>query len=116
MKQNLSAIKEYLTNIFKRTDDLEKLEAKINDIILDDLIKDFTLHRTYKEKFRNYYIYEVKEDDFSHILEYLKPIQDIIFPDLVVMAQKQNDEHRIIFRQANDSEKSIKFNYYEDNK
>jgi hypothetical protein len=98
MNQNLSAISNYLTNLFKKTDQLEELEKRVNEMIMDEIIRDFTLHRTHKEITGRYYIYEVKEDDFEHIVEHLKAIQDIILPDLVVMAQKTSDECRIMFR------------------
>ena len=104
MNQNLSAISNYLTNLFRKTDDLAKLEKRVNEIIIDDIIKDFTLHRAYKEVSGKYYIYEVKEDDFEHIVEHLNPIQKIISPDLVIMAQKTSLECRILFR-VNDNYK-----------
>jgi hypothetical protein len=112
MKQTLSEINKYLTNLFKKTDDLEKLESRVNEMLIDDIIKDFTLHRAYKEKSGRYYIYEVQEDDFNHILAYLKPIQDIILPSMVIMAQKSADDYRILFR-LNEDKTTCPSNYYE---
>ena len=113
MNQNLSAINKYLRNLFNKTDDLEKLEKKVNEMIIDEIMKDFTLHRAYKEVRDRYYVYEVKEDDFENIVEYLKPIQDILLPDLVIMAQKTSDECRIMFRVNEQVNKSNLGNYFE---
>lgn len=113
MKQNLSAISNYLTNLFRKTNQLEELEKRVNEMIMDDIIKDFTLHKSHKEISGDYYVYEVKEDDFEHIVEYLKPIQDTILPDLVIMAQKTKDDCKILFKvnqRQTDERRNI--NYY----
>ena len=113
MNQNLSAISNYLTNIFSKTDDLEKLEKRVNELVIDEIIKDFTVHRTYKQIEGKYFIYDVDEEDYNHIVEYIKPIQDILLPTIVIMAQKTTEEYRIFFR-LNEEKKNINIdNYFE---
>jgi len=98
MKQNLSIINEYLKNLFYKTNKLEELEKKVNELVVDEIMRDFTLHKPVKEVSGRYYVYQVKEDDYNHIVSHLKPIQKVLLPDMVVMAQKTSDECKILFR------------------
>jgi hypothetical protein len=101
MLSNLPEIKKVLSMIFTKTDELEKLSERVNELLIDELVKDFTLHRYHKEITSRYFIYEVKQDDFEHITTYLPEIQRVILPDVVVMAQTDEvDNFRVIFRKG----------------
>jgi hypothetical protein len=89
-------------SIVKKTDQLEELSQKVNDLLLDELMKDLTLHRFYKEKQNQMYVYEVNQDDFNHISEYICLVQNYVLPDIVVMLQCSNEEYRVMFRVRKD--------------
>lgn len=97
----LPEIKKVLNSIYKETDELQKLNLKVNEFICDEIIKQSCLYKFHKEVSSRYFIYELKKDDYEHITEYLHLIQTIILPDLVIMAQTDDkDSYRILFRKG----------------
>jgi len=95
---NLPELKKVINLIAKETDELKKLERRINEIVIDELMKDCTINKFDKEITETLYIYEVCEDDYNHIISYISPIQTVLSPDVVVMAQSSKDEYRVLFR------------------
>jgi hypothetical protein len=92
MLSNLPEIKKVLSMIFTKTDELEKLSERVNELFIDEIVKDFTLHRYHKEITSRYFIY---------ITNYLPEIQRVILPDMVIMAQTDEvDSFRVIFRKG----------------
>lgn len=100
MLHYLPEIKKVLSVIFTKTNDLEKLNKKVNELIVDEIMRDCTLHRYHKEETNRYFIYEVKEDDFNHITDHINLIQTILLPDMYVMAQSSNNEFRVMIKKG----------------
>jgi hypothetical protein len=89
-------------SIVKKTDQLEELSQRVNDLLLDELMKDLTLHRFQMNKEKETYTYEVKEDDFKHISEHIYLVQNYVLPDIVVMLQSSQDQYKVMFRVRKD--------------
>ena len=98
MKQEIIDIKKFISNLINKTNHLKDLENKLNELVTDEIIRDFTIYRYNKSKFNGFYVYDVKQEDYDHILNYISPIQQVIMPDLVIMASKSQDNYRIIFK------------------
>lgn len=97
----LPEIKKVFKTIITKTDELEELNKKVDELMCDELVKDCCLNRFHKEESSRYFIYEVKQEDFDHITGHLDLIQKIITPHLVVMAQTDEvDSFRILFRKG----------------
>lgn len=101
MFEYLPEIKKVFTTIVKQTDDLERLNERVNELLCDEIIKDFTIRKYYKEKDKRYFVYEVQEEDFRHIINYIREIQQVLLPDILIMAQTDEVENfRILFRKG----------------
>lgn len=101
MFKYLPEFRKVLTLLFAKTDELEELSKRVDELLCDEIVKDFTLHRFYKEKDKGYFIYEVKKDDFEHILSYINEIQSVLSPDIFIMAQSNDkNEFKILFRKG----------------
>ena len=101
MFANLPEIKKVIKTISQETDELEKLTHRVNEIMCDEIIKDFTINRFKKDKNEVYFTYEVKSDDYFHIVDFLNEIQTIVSPDMVIMAQSNMvDNFKIMFRKV----------------
>lgn len=96
----LPEIKKVLSIIFTKTNDLQELNKRVNEMLCDEIIKDCTLHRFSKETNTRYFIYEVKEDDYWHIVEHLNLIQTVLLPDMYVMAQSTKDQYRVMIKKG----------------
>jgi hypothetical protein len=94
----LPEIKKVFKIIAHETNELEILAKRVNEMLIDDLMKDLTLHRTPKISTADSFLYEVHKDDYEHICEYLVLIQNYLTPDVVVTLQNSNDDYRVIFK------------------
>lgn len=101
MLEYLPEIKKLFTTIVKKTNDLERLNERVDELLCDEIIKDFTVRKYYKEKDKKYFIYELQEEDFKHIVNYIREIQDVLLPHIIIMAQTDDVENfRILFRKG----------------
>ena len=79
MKNYLSELKKFLLTYRLKTSELDKLEARVDDLIIEELMKDCLLHRsqhiTQIEKDYKLVKYKVHKDDYNHISEYLHLVQ-----------------------------------------
>ena len=93
----LPEIKKVLNLIISETDDLKRLERRVNEIVIEDMMKDCILHSAYKQTTETMYIFEVEKDDYDHITENINLVQKSLLPDITVMACSTDDNYRILF-------------------
>lgn len=91
-----------ILNVFRiivsKTDQLEVFRQNVNELLLDELMKDLTLYRFQKEKLEDRFIYQVREDDFDHICEYIALVQNYIEPDIEVMLHNSQEDYKVMFK------------------
>jgi hypothetical protein len=112
MNKYLSELKNFLTLYKKKTDSLEELEKRVDTLIIEELMKDCTLHRTYLEviedtsKDLKFFRYDVKKDDYDHITDNLWLVQRSL-PDNILVGgvsskrirdDEDDTEYVIIFK------------------
>lgn len=110
MNKYLSELKKFLVNYKKQTDNLSDLDARVDELIVSELMKDCLIHRCEIEtttgsesKFIKYY---VKKDDFDHITDNLWLVQKSLPDDILVGANhlkgadqdSEFDNYSIIFK------------------
>jgi spore cortex formation protein SpoVR/YcgB (stage V sporulation) len=96
----LPEIKKVFSNILQRTNDLEDLAKRVDEILCDELIRECSLHRYHKQATQGVFSYEIHKDDYNHITKHLHLLQTVIAPDMVVTAQTTKDEYRVIFKKG----------------
>jgi hypothetical protein len=94
----LPEVKKVIKLITNKTDDLKQLEEKVNEIVIDDLIKDCILHQARKQIDKGMFIYDVAEEDYRHITDHITLIQTTLLPDITIMACESKDDYRILFK------------------
>jgi hypothetical protein len=94
---NLPDLKKFVNLIAHETDELKRLEKRVNEIMIDEMIKDCILHNATKEIKESTFVYNVKRDDFNHIVANINLIQTSLLPDITVLAWETKDDHRVLF-------------------
>jgi hypothetical protein len=96
----------------KKTDSLEELEKRVDALIIEELMKDCTLHRTHLEIKEDvtenvkYFRYDVQDSDFYHISEYLHLVQWSLPGNILVgtvrskriIDDEEDSEYTVIFK------------------
>jgi hypothetical protein len=98
MFKYLPELKKFLVSYKVKTDALSELEARVDDLIVTDLMKDCVLHRTPVESTvdnKNFKImkFEVKKDDYDHITEHLHLVQKSLPANILVGAVSSRTLH-----------------------
>ena len=93
----LPELKKFIKLIVHETDELKRLEKRVNELMIDEVIKDCILHTAKKEITETSYIYNVNKKDFNHIVDHIHLIQTSLLPDITVMACQTKDSHRVFF-------------------
>jgi hypothetical protein len=86
----LPTLKKFLVNYKTKTDALEELEKRVDDLLVQELIKDCTIYRTHLESIEKQdhklVRYEVHKDDYHHITENLWLVQNSLPANITVGA------------------------------
>jgi hypothetical protein len=93
----LPELKKFVNLIAHETDELKRLEKRVNEIMIDEMIKDCILHNATKEIKQSTFVYNVNKKDFNHIVDHIHLIQTSLLPDITVMACQTKDSHRVFF-------------------
>lgn len=110
MNKYLSELKKFLVNYKKQTDKLSDLEARVDELLVEELMKDCLIHRheieTTTSAESKYIKYFVKQDDFLHIVENLWLVQKSLPDDILIGANhlqgvkgdSEFDSYSVIFK------------------
>ena len=94
---HLPELKKFINLIAYETDELKRLEKRVNELMIDEMMKDCILHTALKETNESTFVYNVKKDDFNHIVDHISLIQTSLLPDITVMAWETKDAHKVLF-------------------
>jgi hypothetical protein len=94
---HLPELKKFVNLIAHETDELKRLEKRVNEIMIDEMIKDCILYPAKKEIKESTYTYHVNRKDYFHIVDHIHLIQTSLLPDITVMACQTKDFHKVLF-------------------
>lgn len=94
---HLPELKKFINLIAFETDELKRLEKRVNELMIDEIMKDCILHPAQKEITESTFIYNVSKRDFNHIIDHISLIQTSLLPDITVMACETKDCHKVLF-------------------
>jgi hypothetical protein len=108
MNKYLSELKGFLTSYKKQTDALLQLEARVDELLVEELMKECLLYRTEVEVVSSNEVkwikYHVVQDDYEHITEYLHLVQGSLPDDILVGANHlqtagyKSDKYTVLFK------------------